>query len=124
MTCCWDVLGSKSSTRPRTGEMTLTSSCTRRFVSFRIELVNTGTKLVVPRAWTRMASRLRPKHHCLRVVDPLHYAQNEVVSNDAGGKDTEGTFNEHIKRIVKEAIPVVFKDKVSFPPLRKWVHGY
>ena len=71
-----------------------------------------------------MASRLRPKHHCLRVVDPLHYAQNEVVSNDAGGKDTEGTFNEHIKRIVKEAIPVVFKDKVSFPPLRKWVHGY
>lgn len=93
-------------------------------VTFRLEPINAGTKQGVPRVLTRIASWLQSKHHSPCIVEPLHYAQNEAVSDtNAGGKETmEETFNERIKHIVKEAIPAVFKDKVGFPPLCKWVH--
>ena len=32
-------------------------------------------------------------------------------------------FGQHLKRIVKMALPKVFRDKVGYPPHRKWVHN-
>ena len=31
-------------------------------------------------------------------------------------------FGQRLKRIVKTALPKAFRDKVGYPPLRKWVH--
>ena len=94
-------------------------------VSFRIEPINAGTKQMVPRTLMRMASWLQPKHQSLCIVEPLHYAQNEVALDanaDGGEAARDERFNEWIKCINKENIPGILRDKVGFPPLWKWVH--
>ena len=32
------------------------------------------------------------------------------------------SYGEHLKEVVKKRVPAVFKDKVGFPPMRKWTH--
>ena len=80
---------------------------------------------MVPHALMRIASWLWPKHQSLCIVEPLHYAQNEVAldaNTDSREAARDKRFNERIKCIIKENIPGIFRDKVGFPPLWKWVH--
>ena len=82
--------------------------------------------------FTKMAWRLRPKHSGRRHIELLHCMQEEAAQDDDSTRSLNGstetltttkeTFSQRIKRLVKKALPAVFRDKVGFPPLRKWVH--
>lgn len=64
-------------------------------------------------------------------MEPLLHAQEGVPQDDNSTGATSGSeaalvavkeaFSERVKRLVKEAIPAVFKDKIGYPPLRKWM---
>ena len=97
-----------------------------------LEPVFTKEKKGVPKLLLKLAWRLRPRHQRPRRPELLYTHQAETVGNDKsvwidGDSNTslnnnQEPFGEHVKRIVKDALPDAFKDKVGFPPLRKWVH--
>ena len=68
----------------------------------------------------KLAWRLYPNHIGPPRIQPVHCAEDEgaLVEKTL----TTETFGERLKKIAKETVPSVFKDKVGFPPLRKWVH--
>ena len=80
------------------------------------------TKLLTKLAW-----RLHPKQIGPPRIQPLHCAQNEGTVCDgipivAAECAEDTTFGERLKKIVKGTVPSIFKDKVGFTPLQKWVH--
>jgi hypothetical protein len=96
---------------------------------------------ILSQALTKITQPFRPAHAHLPRVDTVFHAQSTSPSNDeenmlsrddestraaTGSSDTlatpEDTFRERLKRMVKETLPSVFRDKVGYPPLRKWVH--
>ena len=101
-------------------------------VHFVIKPVKAEEGTSVPKMMKKLACRLRPKHAVPSRVGPLcctHEAiiasdRESTLANDGSHKALElkESFGQRLKRIVKETIPKVFRDKVGCPPLRKWVH--
>ena len=76
---------------------------------------------------TKIAWRIQPKHAGPPCIQPLHCAQEDRSVRDGipitkTEQPKPETFGERLKKIVKEAVPSIFKAKVGYPPLRKWVH--
>ena len=100
---------------------------------FVIKPIFTKERPHVPKLLTKLAWRLQPKHQSPRRYEFLHHVQGmKEERDDALTKSNDGsnatlevvkkTFGERVKKVVKETLPGAFKDKVGFPPLRKWVH--
>jgi hypothetical protein len=100
---------------------------------FIIKLISADERTGISKILTKLAWRLHPKHLSPPRIQPVHCVHDEEILQDDAStaatngsvttkEDTTKTFGERLKKIVKEAILSVFKDKVSFPPLRKWVH--
>ena len=52
-------------------------------------------------------------------------SNKESTKANDGSREALGVkemFGQCLKRIVKTALPKAFRDKVGYPPLRKWVH--
>jgi hypothetical protein len=62
--------------------------------------------------------------HCVHNEEILQDDASTAATNSSvtTEEDTTKTFGECLKKIIKEAILSVFKVKVGFPPLWKWVH--
>ena len=85
------------------------------------------SKLLHKVAWC-----LHPKHIGSHGIEPLLCTHETKVWDDDSVQTINGsiktlpsvreTFSERLKCTVKKAFPSVFRDKVGFPPLQKWVH--
>jgi hypothetical protein len=98
-------------------------------VQFHIKPISIKEKVNIPKALTKLAWRLHPKHLGPPRFDPFHWAQevsdvqdNKSICTNSDNSTNPETFGERLKKIMKEALPTMFKEKVGFPPLRKWVH--
>lgn len=71
----------------------------------------------------KLAWHLRPKQ-----IGPLTFNLHctetacDGILIVASKQTREVSFGEKLKKIVKDAVPSIFKDKVGFLPLWKWVH--
>ena len=100
---------------------------------FFIKPLSAQERKGLPGIMAKLAGRLRPKHFGPKRIEPLHCAHEKHSSRDdesirTNSDNSTGTgsrkeqFGERLKKIVQEAVPSIFKEKVGFPPLRKWVH--
>ena len=104
-------------------------------VRMRVKPLPTKTSGSPTNALASLAWRLRIRP-CPARINSLYCAEEDtrdgessrttagsVVSPDhESPQPANQTFGERLKAIVKKAVPSVFRDKVGFPPPRRWMH--